>query len=150
MKKPLVFQQITFSQEKILSALATYKFLSTGQLLVLQTMSDRANLNKQLAQLRSSSKPLIGSVTFGVHPQMGKLESVHYLSAHGANLLRDRFGEDYPIRFPKGNSGLFQQDYFHRINTVDIHIALAGWSAVNGVQLLSFCTYFDKLSSPYV
>ncbi len=147
MKKHAFFQHITLSQEKVLTALATFKFLSTGQLLQLQVMSDRANLNKHLAQLRTLRKPLIGSVTFGVHPKMGKLESVHYLTTHGAHLLRDRHDEDYPVRYPKGNNGLFQQDYFHRINTVNVHIAFIGWAAANDATVISFRTYFDKLSS---
>jgi hypothetical protein len=52
----------------MLIALATYKFLTTGQLLTLGIMSERANLNKQISELRLWRNPLIGSVTFGVHP----------------------------------------------------------------------------------
>ncbi len=147
MKTKTSFDRISLCQEKVLSALATFKFLTTEQLLHLQIMSDRANLNKQIAELRNRSKPLIGSITFGVHPKMGKLESVHYLTPHGVFLLQDYFGEDYFIRFPKGNNGLFQQDYFHRINTINVHIAFKDWAIDNGADLLFFRTYFDKLSS---
>lgn len=141
------FNRISLCQEKVLTALATYKFLTTGQLLFLGIMSDRANMNKQLAELRNRNKSLIGSITFGVHPKMGKLESVHYLTPCGSSLLQDCFGEDYPIRLPKGNNGLFQQDYFHRINTINVHIAFNNWAIRNGLKLLFFRTYFDKLSS---
>jgi hypothetical protein len=66
--KRLFFRTLSTSQEKMLIALATYKFLTTGQLLVLGIMSERANLNKQISELRLWRNPLIGSVTFGVHP----------------------------------------------------------------------------------
>ena len=128
-------------------ALATFKFLTTGQLLTLEIMTDRANMNKQLVILRDRNKPLIGSVTFGVHPSMGKLESVHYLTAHGAELLLERFGNNYPVRYPKGTTGLFAQDYFHRINTINVHMIFSKWAKANGSKLLHFRTYFDKLSS---
>jgi hypothetical protein len=66
--KRLFFRTLSPSQEKMLISLATYKFLTTGQLLVLGIMSERANLNKQISELRLWKNPLIGSVTFGVHP----------------------------------------------------------------------------------
>jgi hypothetical protein len=66
--KRLFFRTLSPSQEKMLISLATYKFLTTGQLLVLGIMSERANLNKQISELRLWRNPLIGSVTFGVHP----------------------------------------------------------------------------------
>jgi hypothetical protein len=63
------FERITLSQQKILLALATFKFLTTGQLLTLEVMSDRANINKNISALRSRFRPLLGSVSFGVHPK---------------------------------------------------------------------------------
>ena len=50
-------------------SLARYKFLTTGQMLGLGIMSDRANLNKQILELRYWKNPLVGSATFGVHPK---------------------------------------------------------------------------------
>ncbi|MCQ4142572.1 hypothetical protein [Chryseobacterium sp. EO14] len=147
MKTKLDFHRITLSQEKVLTALAQFKFLTTGQLLSLGAMSERTNLNKNISELRKFSSPLVGSISFGVHPGKGKLESVHYLTSHGAALLWEVYGEDYPIRFPKGNHGLFQQDYFHRVNTVTVHIALWQWVQRNDAEILFFCTYFDKLST---
>lgn len=147
MKITTSFDLISLCQEKVLLSLARFKFLTTGQLLILEIMSDRANLNKQLAQLRNRTRPLIGSITFGVHPKVGKLESVHYLTSHAVILLKEGLGEDYPIRFPKGNNGLFQQDYFHRVNTINVHIAFSSWAEKNALELLFFRTYFDKLSS---
>ncbi len=147
MKTKLDFHRITLSQEKVLTALAQFKFLTTGQLLSLGVMSDRNNLNKNISELRNRSLPLLGSITFGVHPSKGKLQSVHYLTSHGAELLREGHGESLPVRLPKGNHGLFQQDYFHRVNTITVHIALWKWVQCHDAEILFFCTYFDKLST---
>lgn len=70
-------------------------------MLDLEIMSDRANLNKQISELRFRKNPLVGSAIFGVHPKLGKLESVHFLTSHGAELIKERllFGEK--VRFPK-------------------------------------------------
>ncbi len=131
----------------MLIALATYKFLTTGQLLVLGIMSERANLNKQISELRLWRNPLIGSVTFGVHPTFWKLESVHYLTQHGVNLISERMDADAVIRHPKTGTVLFGQDYFHRISTIDVHIAMKEQSAWKGFELLFFLTYFDQVTS---
>jgi hypothetical protein len=66
--KRLFFRTLSPSQENILIALATYKFLTARQLLDLGIMSERANLNKQISELRLWRNPLLGSVNFGVHP----------------------------------------------------------------------------------
>lgn len=147
--KRLFFQTLSPSQEKILLALGRFKFLTTGQLLRLGIMSDRANINKQLAELRCRKNPLIGSIAFGVHPSLGKLENVHYLMSHGADLIKERLGAEEKVRFPKNGSQLqlFHQDYFHRIHTVDVDIALQQSVSRPDTEILFFLTYFDKVSS---
>ncbi|MCF2220995.1 hypothetical protein H9Q08_17050 [Chryseobacterium sp. PS-8] len=143
----LSFYRLSPLQEKILTSLACYKFLTTGQLLELSCVSERTYLNKLLVNLKNRSQPLVGSITFGVHPKFGKLQSVHYITAHSVELLRELFGEEYPVRHPKGKHGLFQQDYFHRVHTIEVHIAMMRWAEQNGIEVGYFCTYFDKLSS---
>jgi len=81
MKVSSPFELITPAQQKILLALATFKYLTTGQLIDLQVMKDRANINKSISILRNNFKPLVGSISFGVHPKLGKLENVHYLTS---------------------------------------------------------------------
>lgn len=145
--KRLFFRTISPTQENILVKLATYKFLTVGQLLRLWIMNDRANLNKQISELRSWKNALIGSVTFGINPSYWRLESVHHLTSYGANLIKERLNFADPVRFPKGKGVLFQQDYFHRVYTVDFHIALQEQSSDNDWGLLFFLSYFDKGSS---
>lgn len=67
--KRLFFKTLSPSQEKILLCLARYKFLTTGQMLRLGIMSGRANLNKQISELRYRKNPLVGSIAFGVNPK---------------------------------------------------------------------------------
>ena len=145
--KRLFFRTISPTQEKILTQLAKYKFLTSWQMLRLGIMTDRANLNKQISELRSWSKALIGSVTFGTSPRFWRLESVHHLTSYGANLIKERLHFDDPVRFPKGKGVLFQQDYLHRITTVDVYIALQEQSSDHHWELLIFLAYFDKGAS---
>ncbi len=67
--KRLFFKTLSPSQEKIMLSLARYKYLTTGQMLGLGIMNDRANLNKQILELRYWKNPLVGSASFGVHPK---------------------------------------------------------------------------------
>lgn len=147
MKSILFLHRITLCQDKVLCALAEFKYLTTGQLLKLGIMNNRSNMNKLLLKLRTASYPLINSISFGVDPKLGRLESVHYLTNHGVRLLKESYGEQLPIRYPKGTNQLFHKDYFHRLSTVDFHITISSWAKQQNYELKRFVTYFDKLSS---
>ncbi|HBI00506.1 MAG TPA: hypothetical protein DDY18_02665 [Flavobacterium sp.] len=69
------------------------------------------------------------------------------MTSHGAKLIEERLSPMAQIKFPKGNTVLFQQDYFHRIHTIDIHIVIQERASNNNVELLFFSTYFDKIST---
>lgn len=142
-----IFEPITPGQQKILVALATFKYLTTGQLITLEVMSNRANINRNIGLLKKRYKPLVGSISFGVHPQKGKLENVHYLTHYGAQLLQEYLGERFLIKYPKGKNGLFMQDYHHRINLISFQIKFSLWVSKNDLNLLFFRRYFDKLST---
>lgn len=62
-------------------------------------------------------------------------------------MIKERLNFDDPVRFPKGKGVLFQQDYLHRISTVDVHIALQEQSSDHNWELLIFLAYFDKGTS---
>lgn len=51
------------------------------------------------------------------------------------------------IRFPKANTVLFGQDYYHRIHTIDVHIALQEWASSESIELSLFLTYLDKATT---
>ena len=62
-------------------------------------------------------------------------------------MIKERLAPNAKVRFPKGNTVLFLQDYFHRIATIDVQIALQERAFNHDVELLFFLTYFDKLST---
>ncbi|MCF2221066.1 hypothetical protein H9Q08_17405 [Chryseobacterium sp. PS-8] len=138
---------LTPSMEKILVHLATFKYLTISQLLRLNVMKDKRNLNRTLSQLRQMAKPLIQSLNFAVHPQKGKLESIHYLTSYGAELLKRYYGERLPVRYPKSHSPFLQFDYEHRLSVVRFEIELRIFAEKNDLGVSFFTTYFDKVST---
>lgn len=78
-------------QQEILEALAKFGYLTVDQLLYVGIGSESTYINKLLRNLRTDfEKPLIHSNTFGIHPKLGRLPSVHSLSKQGAKLLCDQ------------------------------------------------------------
>ena len=93
--------------------------------------------------MKSLKKPLVETATFGVHPKLGKLESIHFLTQTGKELLmRDLDIPETEIRHPIGRVS-FAHDYFHRKATIDIHIQLVRFVVENDLRLVCFDTYFD-------
>ncbi|MES2387824.1 MAG: hypothetical protein V4543_07460 [Bacteroidota bacterium] len=133
------------SHQAILEALGKCKFLTTGQMMDLGIMNDRANLNRELKAMRLWPKPPVAHKNFGSHPSEGKLESIHFLTDYGERLLVEGLGlESAEVRRPVGRSSLFYKDYSHRRNTIDIHIALLKEEVAENGQIVFFDTYFDQ------
>lgn len=142
------FQHITNVHLQVLEHLSRYKFLTTGHLLLLQVMTDRGNLNRELKKLRSFKKPLIHTITFGVHPKLGKLESFHTLSSHGVEALKEVLHlEDDEIKYLKGTSSIFTRDYFHREAMIYFQILLDVWCMDHQCEVRFFDTYFDTVGN---
>jgi hypothetical protein len=51
------------------------------------------------------------------------------------------------IRYPKNIDGIFRNDYFHRISTVNVQVAFELWAKRLGYEVLFFDTYFYMLGS---
>ena len=81
------YKALTMSQTKILESLATYKFLTSSQMVTLGVMTHEKNINTQIRFLRGLSKPLMGSENYGSIPKIGRLESIHFLTKKGKQLL---------------------------------------------------------------
>ncbi|PTT76393.1 MULTISPECIES: hypothetical protein [unclassified Chryseobacterium] len=92
---------LTPAMERILVHLSTFKYLTISQLLRLDAMKDRRNLNRTLSLLRQMPKPLVQSLSFAVHPIHGRLEHIFFLTPHAAVLLQQFYGERFPVRYPK-------------------------------------------------
>ncbi|WP_045113463.1 hypothetical protein [Microscilla marina] len=142
------YKALTVSQTKILESLAIYKFLTSSQMVTLEVMTHEKNINTQIRFLRGLPKPLMDSENFGSIPKIGRLESIHFLTKKGKQLLIEELGyspED--IRLPTNNNSLFYQDYFHRKYTIDCHIRASNWAKESGIEVLFFDRYFDKVGN---
>lgn len=142
------YKALTVSQTNILQSLATYKFLKSSQMVRLEVMTHEKNINTQIRFLRGLSKPLMDSENFGSIPKIGRLESIHFLTKKGKQLLIEELGFDpEDIRLPTNSNSLFYQDYFHRKYTIDCHITVNNWAKKNGIEVLFFDRYFDKVGN---
>ena len=134
----------TDTQIKILQAIAKYKYMTVSQLDILQILKHKVSLYRVLTKLKSSSKALINYQDFNFNPKIGKLEQLLYLSKYGKNLLVEELGiDEHTIKAPTSNT-LINQDYFHRVWTIDFHIYLDIFLKKESGVIYMFDYYFDK------
>jgi hypothetical protein len=103
--------------------------------------SSRRYLYRILQRLSARHPRVIRSRAFGVHAEKGHLPALYYLTPAGAKLLGEA-NRDEPVAVPE-RVHRFANDYFHRINTVDCHIAIGQWAAGTRSTIEFFDTYFD-------
>lgn len=137
---------------EILRALNIYRFLSRAQMLELGLAKDPGHLGKVLGSMVSAKKgrdglPLekeIGMLEFGTIPGVGRLSRLHYLAEKGAEWLEE-FDADGPPAKPVKHPPRFQNDYFHRVRTVDFYIMLTQFAAAQGHDITLVRQYFNRL-----
>ena len=136
---------------KVLLALAEYRFLTAPQLIEIGVAKDRGYLGQVLTSLLSVRKKQgamqrqpkeIGELDFGVLVGRGRLPRVYFLTARGAELIATIDPNQPPARYPR-RVVRYQNDYHHRIATVDFHIALRAWANEHSQQLTWVRQYFD-------
>jgi hypothetical protein len=132
---------LTTIEHAILTALAHYRFLTAPQLLRLGVSASRRYLYKSLHRLSARRPRVIRSLAFGVHAEKGHLPALYYLTPAGSELLAEA-DRDEPVAVPE-RVHRFAADYFHRVNTIDCHIAVQQWASENGSAVDFFHTYFD-------
>lgn len=141
-------RKITETEASILERLHQCRFLTSAQLQRLGVSKNIIHIRKVLRDLLSSSRPMIGKIEFGTMPGIGRLPALHHLTKSGAEALEQYFGyNSNQIYFPK-NSQMFQRDYFHRVQTIDLHISarLLAESHENS-ELNFFHSYFDTIGA---
>ena len=75
---------------------------------------------------------MIKSADFGFLAGKGRLAQIHYLTKRGALALADYHGVGIEsIPYPAGQVQ-FSRDYFHRVEFINIHIALRQWAETTG------------------
>ncbi len=136
------------SQLKILKYLAMFKFLTTSQLIQLGVSNRKSNLSVMLKPLKDSRRALVGEMEFAFIPTKGRLENFYFLKAKGQKvLIENQVLQSNDIKYPRGRSVVFTQDYFHRKYTIDAHIACLQDCLANDLQLIFFDRYFDKIGN---
>lgn len=136
--------KVTGIQTQILLALARYKFLTVKQFQMLG-ISDATYTRKLLKTMVDRGKPFVKYVAFGVHPKVGKLENIYFLTHFGRDELVKGLGmASESIRLPKGTSTMFFQDYNHRRNFIFSQIAFYVWAEKEGFSVVVFESYFDQ------
>ena len=138
---------LTITQEKILQSLAEFKFLTVTQFIKLGVSTQKTNLSNSLKPLVQTRRPFVGRMDFGVHPRTGRYEYMYYLKNRGKKLLMENGYSEHDIKIPKGTGVLFTSDYYHRKFTIDCHIQCMIESNSNGVDVIDFHRYFDKVGS---
>ncbi len=136
-------------EEQILKQLAHYKYMTLSQLVKTGT-GGKSYVSTRLKQLRDAG--MVGVSQYGGVYRSGgggRAENINYLLPRGAKLLAENTeGLDIAaIHFPKNIDGMFRNDYFHRISTVNSQIAFELWAKSKGFEVLFFDTYFHKVGS---
>ena len=133
------------NQTKIMEHLNRFRFLTVSQLIRLGISKDRSHVNRLLRSLRSGEKPLIAGTNYGADPVKGKLESVHHLTAYGQKVLQELSPQELKTYDSSGVQAY--KDYFHRLNTIDIHIAFHQFCERNEYEIVIWENYFDRLKN---
>lgn len=127
----------------VCESLHDFKWLTSQQMVDLGISSPRS-LRDLLPKMCRATKPLIGRISLRFHPAKGTLPHYYFLTKHGAayvaGLLKIPMKE---VHYPRGAVSL-STDFYHRRNTVDLHIALHKWATATDSSVEFFHTYFDK------
>jgi hypothetical protein len=131
-------------EERLLESLSIYRYLTADQMVRLGVSRDKRHLYNVLGRLLSAGRAPkeIGELDFGAVPGKGRLSRLYFLTKRGARLLenarKDLENVPYVVRATK-----FNQDYWHRVYTVDFHIALRAFAAAECHNIRYFKTYFE-------
>lgn len=141
---------LTQTQENVLYSLSVYRYLTAEQMVRIGVTKDKRHLYSVLTNLLSvgqKDKPErrpkeIGELDFGIRVGQGRLPRLYYLTKKGAELLSLARSDLQSIKEVKRPTK-FNNDYFHRVYTVDCHIALRAFAEAEGHEVRYFKSYFD-------
>ncbi len=135
-------KQFSQAHERILLALAQYKYLTVSQFTELGIMKDKRNVSKKVKELKDNG--FIKSIAYGFVPKIGRVENVNFLTPKAKKTIIEGLDSELTIKIPIGRANLFFKDYFHRTSTIDFQIHLTKRAEANEHHVLFFDTYFDK------
>lgn len=138
----MLVERLTRTDQAILEHVACYRFLTSLQLLALGVTTDKGHLYGTLRSLVSRRPAFLGVLDFGVLVGHGRLPRLYFLTPQGASMLEDIRPDLGHIDTPS-RVRLFHNDYFHRIATVNTHIAVRQWTDKIGARIDYLHSYFD-------
>lgn len=131
-----------------LKFLATYKFLTSSQLVALGMYKHRGDVTKALKELQQAKNPLVWSKRFQANLAHGKPEYIYYLTQYGKNyLLKNLDYNSSEIKYAKKDVELFRDDYKHRKQTVNFYIGLNQWIIEEDGEIIFGNYYFEKIGN---
>lgn len=132
-------------QLQILEQLNNFRFLTVKQMIELGIAKNKETISRNIRILtdKEGKNGHIGFIDFGTFPTIGRLARIHYLLKKGAILLSEALQiDESEINHPKGVK-MFSRDYFHRLQTIDLHISARKFSKQYSLVFDFFHTYYE-------
>lgn len=127
---------------EILGHLARHKYLTRSLFRQLWIKVSRNHFTALMKRLSEKEMNLIGQKKFWYNPEYWKVEDVYYLKPKGKKyLIKEQWRDVNEVNLPIGGK-LFHSDYFHRIETIRIRIALEKSLKKIGHHILFYDQYF--------
>jgi len=120
---------ITLVQERILKALARYKYLTASQIVDLGicNLTTARQYISALQKYKLTKKAIYSQpATINAKTVNIRLEGLNFLDIAGVKLLKDNFDLEN-IKYPQKYKLSFSNDYFHRIFMISSCIAFDKW-----------------------
>lgn len=137
-------ERVRPTEERILEALATYRFLTSAQLMRLGVTSDRTHLYDTLRTLKRRKPALVRELAYGPAPGIGRPPSLYLLDPNAGPVLADIDPSWHGLAIPRTVRAI-TTDYRHRVLCVDFHIALRAWASSTGGRVDLYAAYYDPV-----
>lgn len=140
---------LTAANIEVMQALGQYRYLTPSQIVELGIISHRDVFYQLMKRFNAFPSPIVGQAAFSEVHSNGKqgrkkLESVHYLTRRGAELLSllDHDNDREAI-LSVARQPLTQKDYWHRRETIDLQILVNQFAFKHGCTIEAFDLYFN-------
>jgi len=128
----------------ILCLLAKYQYLSATQLQFL-TGKSLSYLRECLGRLSRFDGGYIKSFRVEVSYKV-RAENIYMLKENGRSFLQAHKNAISVINMPVGTTPVVR-DYFHRVNSVWLHILLDNYCSAHGIEIVNYDAYYHKTGS---
>ncbi len=129
----------------ILCLLAKYQYLSVSQLQFLTGGKSVSYLRECLGRLLRFDGGYIKSFRVEVSYKV-RAENIYMLKENGRSFLQAHKNAISIINMPVGTTPVVR-DYFHRVNSVWLHILLDNYCSAHGITITNYDAYYHKTGS---